>query len=68
MSKKILKVEGMSCNHCVMAVKNSLRSVESVESVEVDLSSGTAEVLLNTDIDDDLLKKAVQDAGYMVAE
>ena len=68
MNKKTLKVEGMSCNHCVMAVKNNLGSVEGVESVEVDLSSGIAEVLLNTDIDDDLLKKAVQDAGYMVEE
>ena len=37
--EKIITVEGMSCNHCVMAVKNALSSIEGVYKVEVELDN-----------------------------
>jgi len=40
-----LKIEGMTCGHCVMSVKTALTSVPGVEGpVEVDLKSGSARV------------------------
>lgn len=40
-----LKIEGMTCNHCVMAVRGALSGVPGVEGpVEVDLKAGAARV------------------------
>jgi len=39
-----LKIEGMSCGHCVSAVTNLLREVEGVDYVSVSLGSGEAAV------------------------
>lgn len=65
--KKLLNVEGMSCNHCVMHVKNALMDIEGVKGCIVSLSSNTAEVDLDKDIDDEILVNAVEDAGYTVS-
>ncbi|MGA2547992.1 MAG: heavy-metal-associated domain-containing protein [Rectinemataceae bacterium] len=62
---KILSIEGMSCNHCVMHVKNALVEVSGVESVEVDLAKKSA-VVVGGALDDAALKTAVAEAGYEV--
>ncbi len=62
-----LNVEGMSCQHCVASVKNSLEAVDGVSDATPDLDTG--KVLINGDsLDPDRLKKAVVDAGYSVKE
>jgi copper chaperone len=65
--KKIVSIEGMSCNHCVMAVKNALNEIAGVKSVEVDLKGKKAEVIGNS-LDDEKIKEAIEDAGYEVVE
>ena len=62
--QKTLKIEGMMCQHCVAHVTKALQSVEGVENVEVNLKKKTATV--TADIDNDLLVKAVEEAGYTV--
>lgn len=64
--EKVLMVEGMSCGHCVMAVKRALSEVEGVGTVDVDLESGRVKVVGEALVDGDL-KAAVDDAGYDVA-
>lgn len=61
-----LKIEGMSCNHCVLAVREALESVPGVESAAVDLAAGTAVVEHGDPIDSGLLAKAVEEEGYLV--
>ena len=63
---KILNVEGMSCMHCVKKVETALNVVKGVKSVKVNLENKTAEVTLKEDIDIEILKKVVEDAGYEV--
>ncbi len=63
--KKTLSIEGMSCGHCVMHVKNALADVAGVESAEVDLASKKA-VVSGAALDDETLKAAVAEAGYEV--
>lgn len=63
---KILNIEGMSCMHCVKKVEAVLKEVKGVKSVKVNLENKTAEVTLKEDVDDNVLKKAVEDAGYEV--
>ncbi|MDY0257982.1 MULTISPECIES: copper ion binding protein [Gudongella] len=63
--EKILKVEGMSCNHCVMAVKRALTGLDGVGTVEVDLENGKVTVV-GEELKDDAMKEAIDDAGYEV--
>ncbi|MBP2029565.1 copper chaperone [Methanohalophilus levihalophilus] len=65
MEKIELKVKGMSCGHCKMAVENALKELEGVESASVNLEEGKADVEYDpskTSVDS--MKKAVIDAGY----
>ncbi len=66
--KKVLTVEGMSCGHCKAAVEKALKSVDGVENAVVDLSSKKADVTLSKEVSNDVLSKAVTDAGYDVTE
>lgn len=62
--KKILTIEGMSCAHCQARVEKALTAVEYVESAKVDLKKKTATVTLKAPVADDVLMKAVTEAGY----
>lgn len=62
-----LKIEGMSCNHCKMAVEKKLNSVSGVSDVVVDLEKGSASLSADDAIDTNILVTAVKDAGYDAA-
>ena len=64
--KKTLTIEGMMCAHCVAHVEKALSAVSGVQSVAVDLTSGTAAV--TGDAPDDALRAAVTGAGYTVKD
>ncbi|SIT47192.1 Copper chaperone CopZ [Paraburkholderia ribeironis] len=59
-----LKVEGMSCQHCVAAVTNAIREHDAAAQVQVDLSSGRVVVESMQPLD--ALKAAIDEAGYTV--
>ena len=63
---KILKVEGMMCEHCEARVKKALEAVAGVESAVADHNANTAVVTLSTEVADDVLRKAVEDQDYKV--
>ncbi len=63
---KTMKIEGMMCGHCEAAVKKALEAVAGVEAAEVSHEAGTAVVTLNTEVADEVLKKAVEDKDYKV--
>lgn len=63
---KTIKIEGMTCMHCVGAVKKSLTAVEGVRNVNVDLDNKTATIEAENIVTDDMLRAAVEDAGYQV--
>ena len=62
--EKILKVEGMSCMHCVAHVKEALEKVEGVREADVKLEEKRAEVKMDKEVSDEALVKAVEGAGY----
>ena len=65
MTETTIKVEGMSCGHCKMAVTKAISEVDGVSSVDVDLDKGEANVSYDPQATDiDAIKKAVNDAGY----
>ena len=59
-----IKVEGMMCGNCEKHVKNALEALEGVTSAEVSRISGQAVLTLSQAVDEAVLKKAVEDAGY----
>ncbi|QGU95313.1 heavy metal transport/detoxification protein [Clostridium bovifaecis] len=63
--KKKLNIEGMSCNHCVMHVKNALMEVEGVKNVEVNLD-GKYALVEGESLNNEKMKAEVEDAGYDV--
>ena len=66
--EKILKIEGMMCNHCVMHVQKTLAAIPGVAEVTVSLNEKNAKVKLNQDVADEVFKTAIEDAGYQLAE
>ena len=63
---KELKIEGMMCEHCEATVKKALEAVDGVASAAVSHKEGNAVVELTKDVDNAVLKKAVEDKDYNV--
>lgn len=61
-----VKIKGMSCNHCVMAVTKALNGIEGIKDVKVDLAKGEATFDNEKPINMKAIKDAVEKAGYEV--
>jgi copper chaperone CopZ len=64
--RKLLKIEGMSCGHCVMHVQSALEDVPGVKSAKVDLLERSA-MVDGDNLNDQALRAAVTEAGYSVS-
>lgn len=62
---RTLTIEGMMCAHCAAHVESALNALPGV-STHVDLEKKTAAVTAGPEVTDDMLRKAVKDAGYKV--
>lgn len=68
MESATLKVSGMTCGGCVSSVKRVLMAVPGVQSADVSLDRGTAEVAYDPgQARLEQLRAAVTDAGFEVA-
>lgn len=63
--KKTITIEGMMCEHCSGRVDKALNSLDGVTAT-VDLQGKKAVVTLDKAVEDNVLKSAVEDAGYEV--
>ncbi len=66
MKERTLRVEGMTCEHCVMTIRRALSAIEGVSRVDVSLSTGTVKVELDRDVPFEDLKRAIEEWGYRV--
>lgn len=67
MKTEVLKVNGMSCGHCVKAVEESVGGLAGVKTVAVDLSAGKVEVSYDSStVTLDSIKETIDDQGYEV--
>jgi copper ion binding protein len=62
--EQIVKVKGMSCQHCVKAVTKALQNLDGVKSVEVSLEKGEAKMEVERPLDIKVLDEALKKAGY----
>lgn len=65
---KIIKIKGMSCNHCVMAVTKALNGIEGIKDVKVDLEKGEATFDETKPVDMAVISEQIERAGYEVGE
>lgn len=62
--KKVIKIEGMGCGHCVASVKEELSKLDGVKILDVEVGSATIDV--PEDYDMKKIDAAIDEAGYEV--
>ncbi|WP_019153623.1 copper chaperone CopZ [Robertmurraya massiliosenegalensis] len=67
MEKVTLKVQGMSCGHCVQSVEGSVGKLDGVSEVKVHLENGTVDVEFDSNkVTLESIKTTIDDQGYDV--
>jgi len=67
MEKITLKVNGMSCGHCVNSIEGSVGKLDGVNSVKVNLAEGTVDVEFTpSEVHLSKIKETIDDQGYDV--
>lgn len=62
--KETVKIRGMMCEHCENTVKKALEALPGVEKAEVSHKTGTAVLSLAGEVDEETVRKAVEDKDY----
>ena len=62
-----IKIIGMSCNHCVMAVTKALSGIDGIGNVKVDLAKGEATFDETKPVDRAIIRERIKKAGFEVA-
>ena len=63
-----LVIEGMSCNHCKVRIERVLSEVDGVKKVEVNLAGGFVTEEASKDLPKEVLREAIDDAGYTLVK
>jgi copper chaperone len=60
----IIKIKGMSCQHCVHAVTKALSGIEGLKDVRVSLEKAEATFTATKPVDRELIREILKKAGY----
>jgi len=61
-----VKVKGMSCQHCVMAVTKALSQLDGIQNIAIDLAKGEVSFQNSKGVAAGQIKEAIEKAGYQV--
>jgi copper chaperone len=64
MQRQIYRVKGMSCGHCKQAVESALQDVPGVRSALANVETGEVVVESDTPVAVDVIRSAIEEAGY----
>ncbi len=64
-TEKTYTVQGMTCGHCELSVREEVEELSGVESARADHATG--QLTVRGDVDDATVREAVEAAGYEVA-
>jgi copper chaperone len=65
---KTIKIKGMSCQHCVMAVTKALTGIEGIKDVRVDLQKGEASFTEDGPVDRAVIRERIAKAGFELVD
>jgi copper chaperone len=63
-----IKIKGMTCRHCVMAVTKALGAIDGIRDVQVNLERGEAAFTEEKSVDRALIRERIAKAGFEVAD
>ncbi len=63
-----IKIKGMSCQHCVMAVTKALGAIEGITDIHVDLQKGEASFTETKPVDRALIRERITKAGFELVD
>lgn len=66
--KKMILIEGMSCGHCTGRVEKSLSQIDGVTVTSTSVDEKNAIINLEKEVSDEVIRQAIDDAGYDVIE
>ncbi len=67
--KKIIRIEGMSCQHCVASIENAVGTLEGVEAVTVSLDNKNAAVSFDENqVEISKIHEAIEEIGFDVVK
>jgi copper chaperone len=65
MEKTVLRVDGMSCEHCVKAITKAVGALPGIDNVAVSLEANTVTVAYDPSQSPlDTIKAEIEDQGY----
>ncbi len=65
MAKRVIKIGGMSCDHCKKSVTEALEALSGVSNVSVDLTGGTATIDWDESAcGEEEIRSAIEDIGF----
>ncbi len=67
MREAAFRIEGMSCQHCVMAVKKAVEGLKGVQSAHVELGKATVKYEEGKVVPEEI-ERAITEAGYKVVK
>ena len=62
-----ISVKGMMCEHCEMHVKKALEAIEGIDSATASHKDALVTIEASKEVDEKLIKAAVEEAGYEYA-
>lgn len=65
--EKVFSIPKISCNHCVMAIKNELQDLKGVTRVEGSAADKTITVQWEAPVTAEVIEKALRDINYPAA-
>ncbi|MGB9698231.1 MAG: heavy-metal-associated domain-containing protein [Thermodesulfobacteriota bacterium] len=63
-----IKIKGMTCQHCVLSVTKALATIPGLKNIQVDLQREEATYENFTNVSREVIKQAIEDAGYKVID
>lgn len=65
-NKKILTIEGMHCDHCAKKVETTLKSINRVDKVKVNLAKKEAIIISKVEIDNQTIQDSFKELDFTI--
>ena len=67
-NKTIIKIEGISCEHCANKVKNAFMNLDGIKGVKVNLSKKEAIISSSNKLEKDMIKNIIKNLNYKLVD